>query len=239
MRRLFLIALAILTLHHAEAAQAPPPGKTRYLRPAGDGWTLECEFDVRTNDAGWAISSTTQRGKAQLIVQAAYGEENELRSGEIMLQEGKQNHAAVIKRNQNKVEIRRAGAETQSFEVPPGVIVTSAPDWTDVFLLCRRYRDADGGKQAFAALWVHPQQPTQLLKLAIERRGHDRIQHDGKDLKLARFTIELRGKSQYAAWATMEGTLVRLIPLPQKAKQRSGLIHEGYAKSTAAELSLD
>jgi hypothetical protein len=238
MRRLFFFAVTILA-QQLQAAEAPPAGKTRYLRPAGDGWALECEFEVRSGDAGWKIGSTTHRGKTQLSVQAAYDKEDNLLSGEIILRDGKQDHAAIIKRNQNKVDIRRAGAETQSFEVSPGVIVTSAPDWTDVFLLCRRYRHADGGRQTFAALWVHPQQPTQLLKLAIERQGHDTIQHDGKDLKLARFTIELRGKSQYAAWATMEGTLVRLIPLPQKAKLRSGLIHDRYAKSAAAELSLD
>lgn len=229
--------LSVLLAITDVAAQPLPAGKTRYLRPAGGGWALECEFEVRTRGAGWAIGSTTQRGKTQLIVQAAYDEENGLRSGEIILKDGKQDQAVVLKRNQNKLDVRRAGAETQSFEVPPGVIVTSAPDWTDVFLLCKRYRHADGGKQIFAALWVHPEQPTQLLKLSIERHDYDTIKHDGKDIKLARFTIELRGKSQYAAWATMEGTLVRLIPVPHKAQQRTGLILEGHEKTPAAELA--
>ena len=218
-------------------AQPLPVGNTRYLRPAGDGWTLECEFEVRTKGAGWTIGSTTGRGKTQLIVQAAYDEENNLRSGEVVAKDGKPDRAVVIKRNQNKVNVRRAGAESQSFELPPGVIVTSAPDWTDVFLLCKRYRPEDGGKQTFAALWVHPDQPTQFLKLSIERLGYDTIKHDGKDVKLARFMIELRGKSRYAAWATMDGTMVRLMPLPAKAKQRAGLMLAGYEKSTAADLA--
>ena len=133
--------------------------------------------------------------------------------------------------------MQRAGSAPQDFDVPPGVIVTSAPDWSDVFLLCQRYRHADGGKQTFAALWVHPEQLTQLLKLTIERQGYQNIRHDGNDVKLARFAIALRGNSQYVAWATPDGTLVRLVPLPMNAKQRTGLIRAGYENSTAAELT--
>ena len=125
----------------------------------------------------------------------------------------------------------------KKLDVPPGVIVTSAPDWTDTLLLCARYDHAAGGKQSFSALWYHPEPPVQLLKLSIERQGHDTIQRDGKDVKLARFTIQLRGNSQYSAWATMDGTMVRLIPRPAKEKQRTGLVLEGYEKSGAAALT--
>lgn len=231
MSRFLVTCIGMFAATIPAAGQMPPEGKVRYLRPAGDGWAEECTFRIAKEKTGWAIGSVTLRGKVQLDVQAEYDEENGLISGEVILKDGKQVQAANIKRTQNKVEVRRAGAEPQSFEVPPGVIVTSAPDWTDVFLLCCRYGHRAGGKQTFTALWVHPQQPTQLLKLGIERQGHDTIQHDGKEVKLARFLIELRGKSRYAAWATMDGLLVRLIPLPTKENQRSGLVLEGYDKS--------
>ena len=95
--------------------------------------------------------------------------------------------------------------EPRKLDAEADVIVTSAPDWTDTLLLCARYDHAQGGKQTFPALWYHPEQAPQILKLHIERQDYETIQRDGKDLKLARFTIHLRGNSQYAAWATMDG----------------------------------
>lgn len=237
MHRFIATWICMVVTTAVAAAQMPPAGTVRYLRPAGGGWAEECTFRVAKEKRGWAIGSLTLRGKVQLDVQAEYDEENGLVSGEVILKDGTQSRATNFKRKENKVVVYRGGAQPQSFEVPAGVIVTSAPDWTDTYLLCQRYRHANGGKQTFAALWVHPEQPTQLLKLNIERQGFDMIQHDGKDVKLARFMIELRGKSQYAAWATMDGTMVRLIPLPTKEKQRSGLVLEGFEKSAAADLS--
>jgi hypothetical protein len=132
--------------------------------------------------------------------------------------------------SEGKARVQRAGQKAQEFEVPPGVIVTSAPDWTDAILLCRRYDRAKGGKQSFPGLWIHPEQPGQRLPFAIDRTGEDTVEDAGKKLKLARYTIWLRGNSSYTVWADETGRLIRLVPLATKEGAPTGLVLDGYEK---------
>ena len=114
--------------------------------------------------------------------------------------------------------------------MPKGVIVTSAPDWTDTWLLCRYYDRPKGGKQEFAALWIHPEQPAQRLNFSIERVGKQTIEHNGKKQELDRFTIRIRNNSEYIAWADDQG---RMIKLMSKNNAGTDLVLEGYEKSAA------
>src|SRR5262245_39671720 len=219
------------------AAQPLPAGKLRYLRPAGDGWTSECVFTIAKRDNGGSIASVTEHGQLRLTLETSYGPKDALATSVLTLRNGDKESVAIVAVKDGVARVQLPEQPLKKLEISPGVIVTSAPDWTDTLLLFARYDHAAADKQTFSALWYHPEQPVQLLKLSIERHGYDTIQRDGKDVKLARFTIQLRGNSQYAAWATRDGTMVRLIPLPAKAKQRSGLILEGYEKSGAADLA--
>jgi len=234
-RQFFFSAIAVLLLNGSLAAQPLPAGKLRYLRPAGDGWTNECVFTTAKRDNGWSIASVTERGQLRLTLETSYGPKDALATSVLTLRNADKESVAIVAVKDGVARVQLPEQPLKKLEVPPGVIVTSAPDWTDTLLLCARYDHAAAGKQEFSALWYHPEQPVQLLKLSVERQGYDTIQRDGKDVKLARFTIQLRGNSRYAAWATMDGTMVRLIPLPAKAK-RSGLILEGFEKSGAVDL---
>jgi hypothetical protein len=236
-RQFYLSAIALLLLHKSLAAQPLPAGKLRYLRPARDGWTSECSFSIAKRDNGWSIASVTERGQVRLTLETSYGPNDTLAASVLTLRNGDKESVAIAALKDGVARVKLPEQPPKKLDVPLGVIVTSAPDWTDTLLLCTRYDHAAAGKQTFSALWYHTEQPVQLLKLSIERQGYDTIQRDGKDVKLARFTIQLRGNSQYAAWATMDGSMVRLIPLPAKAKQRSGLILEGYEKSGATDLA--
>ena len=132
-----------------------------------------------------------------------------------------------------KATVERPGQKAQEFEVSPGVIVTSAPDWTDTFVLCRRYDRAKGGKQSFPGLWIHPEQAAHAPVFAIERTGEDKVEHAGKELKLGRYTIWLRGNSRYTAWADDAGRMIKLLPLPSKDGATNWLVLDGYEKSAA------
>lgn len=112
----------------------------------------------------------------------------------------------------------------------PGVIVTSAPDWSDTFLLARGYDRKKGGKQEFPGLWIHPSQPTQVLRFSIEKVGSDTIVHEGKKIELDRCEIRIRGNSGYAAWIDATGRLIRLLPLTAK---EGGMVLEGFEQSAA------
>src|SRR5262249_10782278 len=147
----------------------------------------------------------------KMEVVAQYDARDRLIKASAVLTVGKATKSATVNVADGKATVKRDGAHPQQFDVPPGVIVTSAPDWTDVFLLCQRFDRAGKEKQEFPALWIHPTQPAQRLTFAIERQGTDTIDHAAKKLELTRFQIAIRGGSRYAAWADSQGKMVRLI----------------------------
>ena len=106
--------------------------------------------------------------------------------------------------------VRRPGLPQQEFEVPKDVVVTSAPDWSDVFRIGRRWNPSGPARQDFAGLWIHPLQPAQRLTFNAERAGVDVL--DG--VRLERVSIRLRGNSPYVAWIDPAGRLIKLVSLP-------------------------
>lgn len=218
---------SVLLLAVVAVAFDAPPETTRYLRPAGDGFATECDFVLKAG----VVESTTQRGKTKLVVTARYDDKDRLTTAEVVLHAGDEKKAARVAVRDGKATVERDGKPAQTFEVPPGVIVTSAPDWTDTFLLCRKYDRAKGGKQEFAGLWVHPVEDAQRLTFTAERHDATAIDFDGKRVTLDRYTLRIRGNSAYAAWADADGRLVKLVPLPYKAGATNWLVREGYQKS--------
>jgi hypothetical protein len=224
------------------AATAPLPGyadpreeeKVEYLRPAGKDFAPECTFTIKRAQAGWSITSVTGRGDTQITVTARYDAEDHLTAAEALLIQKEQRTSATVAVAGDKATVRRGARPPQEFNVPPGMIVTSAPDWTDIFLLCRRYDRQRGGRQSFAGLWIHPTQAAQRLPFTMAHDGTDRIEKDGKALDLERFTIQIRGPNPYVAWADATGSLVRLVPLPYQDGVPSGLVLKGYEQATRA-----
>lgn len=191
----------------------------QYLRPSGKGHVPEARFTVRQEKSGWTIESVTGRPEAQMAVSARYDAQDRLMSAEATLSRKAEKTTVAVEVAEGKAKVGR-----QEFDVPPGTIVTSAPDWTDIFLLCCKFERKNGGKQTFAGLWIHPVQPAQLLKFTIEREGQDEVKHDNKRIELARFRIHIRGPNPYTAWADDKGTLVKLMP--------GGVVREGFEEST-------
>ncbi len=224
-------ALMLLTTVPLGFGDEKKSEKVEYLRPAGKEFVRECIFTIRRGDAGWNIESVTGRGDTRLTVIATYDQQEQLTAAQATLTKGDQKSNVIVEINSGKAKVKREGQDAQEFEVPKGVIVTSAPDWTDTFLLCRRYDRKAQGKQSFPGLWISPTQKAQLLTFTIERKGSDAIQHEGKKLELDRFTIRIRGNSEYTAWADAKGTMVRLIPMPFKEGSVTGLLLHGYEKS--------
>lgn len=211
-----------------------PPETSRYLRPAGKAFATECEFTLKRAESGSSVESVTFRGETKMTVTARYDAEERLTAAVVILWTKDQKSTATVGVAAGKATVKRDAQPILEFEVPKGVIVTSAPDWTDTFLLCRRYDRQKGGKQHFAGLWIHPVNASQRLTFAIERSGAATIEHAGKKLKLDRFTIWLRGNSSYAAWADHEGRMIKLLPLPAKENAMNWLVRDGYEKSAAS-----
>jgi hypothetical protein len=227
----FLVLLALSPLSFA----APPEEKAKeekwhYLRPGPDRFVTECRFTLQQKD-GWTITSVTERGTTPLTLTTRYDREDRLQGAEASQTIKDRKTTVRVAVDGGKVKVQRDGQDAQEFEAPEGVVVTSAPDWTDTFLLCRRYDRKRGGKQEFAALWIHPVQPALRQTFTIERQGKDSVEHGGKKVELDRYVIHIRTNSAYVAWADSQGQMIKLAPLPFKPTAANWLVLEGYEKS--------
>lgn len=208
--------------------------KTQYLRLLPGKAVAECVFTEEREGAGRRIHSVTNRGTTKMVVSARYDAQDTLTGADATLSQGDHTAIAQVEIAGGKARVKRDGQKTLEFEVPKGVIVTSAPDWTDTFLLCRYYDRREGGRQEFAGLWIHPQQAAQHLTFTIEWVGTDTIEHEGKKLELDRLAIRIRNNSAYLAWADGRGQMIKLTSLPLKVNGGTALVLEGYEKSAAA-----
>lgn len=216
----------------AVAADKKDEEKFRYLRIGKGKPITECTFVLERDGARFSISSVTGRGDASMTVTASYAAGDVLLSASAALTRGDLKQQALVGVQDGTARVKRPSQDAQEFAVPAGVIVTSAPDWTDTFLLCRRYDLKKGGKQEFAGLWIHPEQAAQRLTFTIEKQGSDSIDHDGQKMDLNRFLIRIRNNSPYAAWANDKGRMLKLVSLPFK-EGGAELVLEGYEKSAA------
>lgn len=222
---LFLILLTP-PLVLAEQAGAE---KLHYVRPTpgNKGYQGECTFTIEKAKAGWTIRSVTGRAGAGMTVQARYDSDDRLLEASATFAKGDDKSTATVTVSGGRAKVQRAGKPAEEFPVPPGLIVTSAPDWTDTFLLCRRYDRKKGGKQSFTGLWIHPAQPALLLPFTIEREGKDQVEAGGKRAEFDRYIIKIRGPNPYLAWADDKGTMVKLLPLPYREGSLNWLALQG------------
>lgn len=227
MRRLLLPSLlTVLLTAPLWSGEKAMEETVRFGRPAGKAFVPEAAFTIRRDKEGWEMESVTGRGKVEMRVSARYDALDRLRSASATLSRKDHKAAARVEVDRGKAKVLPLGKPEQEFDVPAGVLVTSAPDWSDIFLLCRHWDAKKKGKQEFAGLWIHPEQKAQLLKFTIELEGMDRALVRGKEVALNRFRIAIRGPNPYLAWADAEGVLVKLVPLPYK--EGSGLIRAGW-----------
>jgi WD40 repeat protein len=193
--------------------------RIRYRRLAPAGAVDECAFAIERTAEGWTLESVT----GAITVKARYGADDRLLAAEAHLG----TKAARVAAADGKARIERPGADPQEVDVPKGVIVTSAPDWTDTLLICRRYDRAAGGKQEFPGLWIHPEKPAQRLTFTAEKAGGLTLKREGQPLELIRLDIRLRDGGRYAAWSDAEGRMIKLVSWPFK-EGGTHLVREGF-----------
>ncbi len=227
--------LVIALMHGAGLVRADDKEeRIQYLRPAQGRWEPECVFTIRRAADGREIRSETGRGATRMLVTARYDVRESLVHAEGVLHMGDMKQTVVVEASQGKAHIKPSAGDAKEVEVPAGVIVTSAPDWTDTFLLCRNFDRTKGGQQEFPGLWIHPTQPSARRTFKIEHLSADAIEHENRKIELDRYRIELRPGSQYIAWADGKGRMIRLVPLPYKEGTVTGLVLEGFEKAAAS-----
>lgn len=211
---------------HLEAERAMP---LRYLKPAGGRYVLESEVTRTTTPKGSTYVSRTVRGPETLTLTVYRDKKGRVVGAEVVRQTAGERKNATLNLHADRATLKR-GSATHVFKAPADPVVTSAPDWSDIFELVRRYDARKGGKQEFPGLWIHPAKPPLLLTFAVERVGEDPIKGKGREKKLRRYRVQLRSGS-YTVWARNDGCVCKILPAGPRAVP---VVLEGYEDATRA-----
>lgn len=201
----------------------------RFVRPSGDEWVFESEIKIERNEDATIITSVTGREKSRLKIVALFDAKHRLLEAKVTTERGEEKQSGRVSVTGEKARVSRHDGQETELDCPPGVIVTSAPDWTDAFLMARRYDRTRGGKQEFAGLWIHPTQQPLRPTFTIAREGEDTVEYHGETVRLDRYAITLRGGSRYVGWSDAKGRLVKLAP---ESSPRGGIVLEGWEQAT-------
>lgn len=222
----------------ANASFAEPKEKLRdgkesqvftYVRQSEDGYRPETKVRIEPVDGGYRVISRTQRGNLSLTLTARFDACDELKEATVTTVKGPQKLTASAHVADGKARVDRAGKDPVVFDCPRGVIVTSAPDWTDAILAVHRWKPDGPRQQKFPGLWIHPTKAPLRLTFSLTREKTEAVTRQGRAVRLDRLRLELRGGSRYIVWRNPKGQLVRLIP---QGKPRQGIILSGWEKAS-------
>jgi hypothetical protein len=211
----------------APAAEPEPPSKPlRYVRLEKDKWVTESEVSTTKSGDVTVLVSKTERPEEKMTLTLRFDKAGHVTTAEAIQEKGEKGavkKTALLKLNEKNSEFKQGGV-TDFLEMPSNPVVTTAPDWCDVFQLLRRYDANKGGRQEFTGIWIHPVQPLQNVTFAIQKVGGDSVDLSDKRVKLDRYKVQLHS-GEYLVWADSSGLAVKILPLEAKA---SPVVLEGY-----------
>lgn len=201
----------------------------RYNRPAGSQYVREFKLTRKPYAEGHSISSVTRRGQTHLSLVSEFDTAGHLRSAKVAIDSGTKRQTAQAHSEGTSVTVKRANGLIDVLDCPRGVIVTSAPDWTDTFMVTRRYDENKGGEQQFDGLWIHPTREPLRLTFRVRHEGTDTVECQGETHRLERISIVLRNESRYVAWRDGRRQLVRLVA---DGREQPSIVLDGWQEAT-------
>lgn len=182
----------------------------RYVRRAKDIYVLESLVTTSTKGKIKTYTSVTDRGSEKLTLTVRF-DDGKLKDAVVVQEQGAKKNTASLTRGDASAKLQRGEKVEELPDVGSDSIVTSAPDWSDIFLLVQRYDAVRAGKQEHPGLWIHPVKATLRLRFSVERLGKDTLRSAGKALELDRYRIRLRS-GDYIAWADSSRRVIKLAP---------------------------
>ena len=127
---------------------------TNYVRPADKGFAHETKIRLQQSKDDALVTSITQRSDRKLTLVSRFDPGGQLHDAVVTIDDGEQNQkqVATVTVSDGKARVARDGKPAVVLEGPRGVIVTSTPDWTDAFLIVRRYDPRGSKEQSFEGL---------------------------------------------------------------------------------------
>jgi len=200
--------------------------KLRYLKPEGGKFVLESEV-TREVKAGAVYTSKTVRGTETLTLTVRRDEKGQVQRAEIVHDRAGTVKSAQVEWTGSAFRLKRDGV-TEDIKAPRDAVITSAPDWSDIFELVPRYDRVKKGKQSFAGLWFHPSRPPLTPTFTVEHTGTDAVTHKGKEEALERYEVRLRASAN-RVWARPDGVVVKILPAGDRSVP---VVLEGYEEAT-------
>jgi hypothetical protein len=205
-----------------------PSVSLRYVRLSAGKSVLECRVTEVAAKDGLRYTSVTERKSEKMTLRLRFDGKSQIRHAEAVRETSRRKQTVAVVFKEKEAVLTRRGAMLR-VSVTPSVIVTTAPDWSDIFQLARRYNVSQGGEQSFAGLWIHPVQEARQLMFRIEFLKEDVARGAGKKLTLRRYRVHLRSGA-YLVWADGRGRVYRLMPV---GKPDAAVVLEGYEKETS------
>ena len=225
--RWLCFTLLFSVIHAAPGAESDAP--LRYVRPAKGKYVLESVVTESRKDGLVVYTSLTDRGAIKMTLTVRMDAKHQVRDAEAVLEskDGKKSIKAVF--DDKGVTLARSGLSVD-LKVASDVVVTTAPDWSDIFWVIRRYDRAKAGKQGFAGLWIHPVQDARQLTFTVEPEKDEMIEAGEKKIALKRYRVVLRSGA-YLVWADRAGVVYKIMP---PGKPGGAVLLQGYEKALEA-----
>ncbi len=211
----------------ASSAEDEKPKLARYFRREKDKFVLESQITEKRTQDGMTYVSLTDRGTEKMTLTLRFDKDHRLTSGEAVQKTAKGKRRADLTLDDTTALLKRGKSVTEIKNLA-NPIVTTAPDWSDIFQLVRRYDPKKAGPQEFTGLWIHPVREHLVLRFRIERVGEDTIHANGSKIALDRYRIRLRS-GDYLTWADTERRVYKLFPA---GHPESAVILEGFEEPT-------
>lgn len=203
---LFLLLLASC----GQVSEKTSESSLRYLRSARDGFTPESVVTSSTSADTRMYDSVTVRPGARMKLTLRFDKGHAV-SADAVLETAQSKTTAALKIANGVGRLQRGAKIDILDNVRGDVIITTAPDWSDILQLVQRYDRAKGGKQEFMGLWIHPVEKTLRLTFSVECIGQDTLRVKDRVLPLDRYRIRLRS-GDYLVWADAAQRVIKLVP---------------------------
>jgi hypothetical protein len=225
-----MLAVLPILICMSQLAAADAAFELEYVRPAGSQFVLESKVTYRKVDDGFLFRSVTTRYKEKMTLTLRWDSKHALQTADLEQEAATGKQSATAQFDKKTAVIKRFGQKDQQLMLAAEpVLATTAPDWSDILLVLRRYDQKQGGKQQFAGLWFHPVNPPRGMTFTVEELGKDTIAAADKKLTVGRYRVQLRSGA-YLVWADGDGQVLKLMP-PGQAQ--GAVILKGQEKATA------
>ena len=228
---LFFGLLAIASYALAQAS-AEARSALHYVKGAADDYKPECDVTITKTPAGTHYECKMFQGQDSTTVAVTLSAEGRLLSASSALEiagAAKPKVVSVGWRGGDSLDVKRASG-TEFLKVSGEPIITTTPDWSDVWQLLQKYDRKKGGKQQFAGAWVHPVEQPLAVTFSIEQIDNkETIMMQDRKVRLNRYLVRLR-PGDYLVWTDSAGTIIKIVKNQPKSP---AVVLEGYQEATA------